>query len=162
MRFRVLDQVFEQFPSVCIGLVVARGVDNTRKSPTLEASLRAVEAEIGARFEREGDKVEQAFAPWRAAFSTLGMSPGRFKSSVEALASRARKGSRLPDLGPVVNLVNATSLRYLLPIGSHDLDTVQGDIVVGPTAPGLRFTPLGQEDAEDVDAGEFVYRDDRE
>ncbi|MGH2408847.1 MAG: phenylalanine--tRNA ligase beta subunit-related protein, partial [Chloroflexota bacterium] len=126
MRFRVLDQVFEQFPSVCIGLVVARGVDNTRSVPAIEASLRAAEAAIIARFENEAAKVESAFAAWRAAFSTLGISPGRFKSSVEALASRARKGSPLPDLGPVVNLVNATSLRYLLPIGSHDLDTVQG------------------------------------
>jgi tyrosyl-tRNA synthetase len=162
MRFRVLDQVFEQFPSVCIGLVVARGVDNTRGVPALEASLRAVEADLAARFEREGEKVEQAFAPWRAAFASLGMSPGRFKSSVEALAGRARKGSPLPDLGPVVNLVNATSLRYLLPIGSHDLDRVQGDIKVGPSAGGLRFTALGQTESEEVEAGEFVYMDERE
>ena len=162
MRFRVLDQVFEQFPSVCIGLVVARGVDNTRDVPALAAALRAVEAELVARFESESAQVEQAFLPWRTAFSTLGMSPGRFRSSVEALASRARKGSPLPDLGPVVNLVNATSLRYLLPIGSHDLDTVQGDIVVGPAADAMPFTPLGRTEAEEVDAGEFVYRDDRE
>jgi len=162
MRFRVLDQVFEQFPSVCIGLVVARGVDNARDVPALEAALRAAEAEIVARFEREGEQIEQAFLPWRAAFSTLGMSPGRFKSSVEALATRTRKGSRLPDLGPVVNLVNSTSLRYLLPIGSHDLDTVQGDIMVGPTAGSMPFTPLGQAEAENVEAGEFAYRDDRE
>ncbi|MGH2411377.1 MAG: B3/B4 domain-containing protein, partial [Chloroflexota bacterium] len=75
----------------CIGLVVARGVDNTRDIPALEASLRAVEAELVTRFEREGEQVEQAFLPWRTAFSTLGISPSRFRSSVEALAGRARK-----------------------------------------------------------------------
>ncbi|MGH2411378.1 MAG: tyrosine--tRNA ligase, partial [Chloroflexota bacterium] len=68
----------------------------------------------------------------------------------------------MPDLGPVVNLVNATSLRYLLPIGSHDLAAVQGDIVVGPAARAMPFTPLGQSEAEEVEAGEFVYRDDQE
>ncbi|HVA90968.1 MAG TPA: tyrosine--tRNA ligase [Chloroflexota bacterium] len=162
MRFRVLDQVFEQFPTVCIGLVVVRGVDNTRKVPAIETALRTAEEEVAAGFESDGVRMERAFGPWRSAFSALGMNPGRFKSSVEALASRARKGSPLPDLGPIVNLVNATSLRYLLPIGSHDLDTVRGDIVVGPAAPGLRFTPLGQKEAEDVDVGEFVYMDDRE
>lgn len=52
----------------------------------------------------------------------MGINPNRFPCSVEALATRIAKGGGLPDINPAVNLVNAYSLRYSLPMGAHDLD----------------------------------------
>jgi tyrosyl-tRNA synthetase len=162
MRFRIHDQVFERFPTVCIGLVAAWGVDNSRPNPVIEALLRAAEQDAFTALSGDPSLGGRAFGPWRTAFSALGISNSRFKGSVEALATRALKGSHVPLLSPAVNLANAASLRFLVPLGSHDLDRLQGDVVVGPAPAGFLFTPLGQTEPEEVDAGEFVYMDDHE
>jgi tyrosyl-tRNA synthetase len=162
MRFRVHDEVFEQFPNVCIGLVAAWGVDNAGSSPVIDALLRKAEQDVHTALIEDSTLAERSFGPWRSAFTALGINPSRFKGSVEALANRALKGSRVPSLSPAVNLANAASLRFLVPLGSHDLDCLRGDLMVGPAPAGFLFTPLGQEEADEVDEGEFVYRDDHE
>src|SRR5665213_1230463 len=116
MRFRVHDEVFERFPTVCIGLVAAWGVDNERSNPKIEALLREAEHDVFTALNEDSRLAERSFGPWRAAFTSLGMSTSRFKGSVEALANRALKGSRVPSLSPAVNLANAASLRFLVPL----------------------------------------------
>jgi tyrosyl-tRNA synthetase len=162
MRFRVHDEVFERFPDVCIGLVAAWGVGNGESSPIIEALLRKAEQDVFTALKEDSTLADRSFGPWRSAFSSLGISPSRFKGSVEALANRALKGSQVPSLSPAVNLANAASLRFLVPLGSHDLDCLRGDVVVGPAPAGYLFTSLGSREAEEVDEGEFVYRDDHE
>ncbi len=162
MRFRVHDEVFERFPNVCIGLVAAWGVDNSGTSPIIEALLRKAEQDVLTALNEDPTLAERSFGPWRSAFTSLGISTGRFKGSVEALANRALKGSRVPSLSPAVNLANAVSLRFLVPLGSHDLDCLRGDMVVGPAPAGFLFTSIGQAEADEVEEGEFVYRDDHE
>ena len=68
--------------------------------------------------------------PYRRAFEKLGINPNRFPCSVEALSARISKGGKLPDINPAVNLVNIYSLNYTLPMGAHDLDATEDDIMV--------------------------------
>ena len=162
MGFRIDSRLFERFPNACIGLVVAFDVDNDRLCPPITDMLRGAEAGVRERFGTVGVQGFPAFAVWHEAFSALGMSANRFRISVEALTSRVLKGGQLPDLNPAVDLANAVSLKYSLPLGAHDIDRLIGDIVVGPAKPGAQFTPMGSTDAEPVEPGEIVYADDVE
>jgi tyrosyl-tRNA synthetase len=141
--------------------VVAEGVRNHEQAPRISALLRAAERNARERV-APNLKDEPALETWRHAFAALGMPPGRYKSSVEALLTRVRKGEPLPNLSPAVDLANALSLTYLVPLGAHDLASVHGDLVVGPARASMTFTPLGQREEELVDDGEFVYADDRD
>ncbi|WP_082789069.1 phenylalanine--tRNA ligase beta subunit-related protein [Desulfolucanica intricata] len=47
-----------------------------------------------------------------------------------ALTTRISKGGILPDINPAVNLVNALSLKYTLPMGTYYLDAANGDIFI--------------------------------
>src|SRR5579871_599116 len=106
MHFRIDDAVFHRFPTVCIGLVVAEDVHNHAAAPRIRALLRAAESAARART-AASVKDEPALEAWRHAFGALGMPSGRFKSSVEALLVRVRKGEPLPDLSPAVDVANA-------------------------------------------------------
>lgn len=162
MQFRVAPEIFAQFPEVCIGVVVARDVDNQGESSPLK-ELLATQLEAAYR-ELAGGDVRQhpLIAPWREAFRKLGYNPNRFPPSIEALAKRVAKKPVLPSINKAVDLVNALSLKYMLPMGAHDLDRLQGDMQVRMTVGGEVFTPFGSQEAEVVEAGEVVYTDDLE
>jgi len=95
--------------------------------------------------------------PYREAFAKLGLNPNKFPSSIEAMASRIEKKKGFPSINPAVDLGNAISLKYLLPLGAHDIDSAAGDICVRFSRPGDRFIPFGENEAEILDEGELIY-----
>src|SRR5579859_1205390 len=98
MRFRIQDAVFEQFPTYCIGLVVAEDVENTSGAAEIELLLRDAERRLPERLDGRHLKEIPGLAVWHEAFRAAGIGPGRFKPSVEALAARVLKGDILPQL----------------------------------------------------------------
>ncbi|MCR3921826.1 MAG: phenylalanine--tRNA ligase beta subunit-related protein [Firmicutes bacterium] len=156
MKFVVATDVFVTL-DVCFGVVVARGINNQHDkqeiAQLLEASCQAIEN----RFAESKVKEAPEIAPYREAFTTLGVNPNKFPSSIEAMASRIAKKKGFPNINPVVDLGNAISLKYLLPLGAHDLDQATGTIAVRYANEGDRFVPFGQGEEELVPAGELIY-----
>ena len=77
--------------------------------------------------------------------------------SIEALFTRIAKGKGMPHINPVVDLGNAISLKYTLPLGAHDLGDAGDDIQVRLSRPEDTFLPFGSTEEEAPDAGEVVY-----
>src|SRR5665648_134130 len=75
------------------------------------------------------------------------------------MAKRVAKGNILPSINPIVDLGNSLSLKYVLPMGAHDLDALADEIAVRFSVKGDLFTPLGTEDIEILEKGELVYAD---
>jgi len=157
MQFIVEENVFETLPEVCFGVVIARGVKNSNDN---EAILKLLEKAIEStrvKFTSVKPKEHPDMAPYREAFQKMGINPNKFPSSIEALTTRITKGGSLPDINPAVNLVNAISLKYTLPMGAHDLDSTEGNIEVRFSRGGDKFTPFGENEPELLEAGELVY-----
>ena len=157
MKFSVQADVFDLLPAVCFGAVVAKNIDNSLARPDIAAFLQASLLATEQRFEKMKAREDAAILPYREAFTRLGMNPNKFMSSIEAMASRVEKKKGLPQINPVVDLGNAISLKYLLPLGAHDLDSAAGDIQVRFSHAGDRFIPFGAEEAEVLEAGELIY-----
>ena len=157
MKFIVEEKVFSVLPAACFGVVVARGIDNrssdSRPPEVLKQSVEAVEAKFSTIRVKEAAEI----APYREAFGKLGINPNKFLSSIEAMASRIEKKKGFPSINPVVDLGNALSLKYLLPMGAHDIDAASGDIQVRFSRKGDLFTPFGEEQAELLEEGELIY-----
>ncbi len=98
---------------------------------------------------------------WQDAYRAFGAKPQRTPCSAEALRKRARRDGSLPCVNAVVDLYNAVSLRYALPIGGEDAGAYAGDPTLTVAAGGEPFDTLqdGQPRTEPVDAGEVVWRD---
>ena len=159
MKFIVEKEVFDKLDDVCFGIVVAKGIDNTQKIEKIQSLL---EEGIKANEEKyEGKKVKESeeVACYRDAFRTLGINPNKFMSSIEAMLTRVSKKKGLPSINPIVDIGNAMSLKYYLPMGAHDIDTITPqDVEVRFSRQGDRFIPFGEEEeAEILDPGELVY-----
>ena len=77
--------------------------------------------------------------------------------SIEALLTRIAKGKGFHHISAVVDLGNAVSIQYDLPIGAHDMDTVPEALCVRAAKEGDHFTPFGSDQTETPDVGEMVY-----
>ena len=162
MLFSIQKELFDILPDLTIGMVVARNVENTHPSKEIEELLTNAVEEMKKNF--IGDKAQEhpRIKPWRTAFSKLAISGSKFPSSIESMARRVLKGDPFPKITPLVDLYNSVSLRYLVPMGGHDLDTIEGNIYLRFAEGWEPFSPMGGGEAVIVPKGELVYRDDRE
>lgn len=157
MKFIVADEAFAKLETVCFGVILAKGVDNsipnTAVTDLLASSIRFIEEKMAAVKTKEAPEI----LPYREAFTKLGINPNKFMSSIEAMASRIEKKKGFPQINPVVDLGNAISLKHLVPLGAHDIDSASGDIYVRFSREGDSFIPFGEEQAEVVDPHELIY-----
>jgi len=128
----------------------------------VEEMLREAETQCEALFAQENLTTHPRIASWREAYKTLNMKPGKNYSSVEALARRARGGAPLPYINTLVALMNAFSLKHLVPCGGDDLDAARGDLVLRLANGDERFVPLGKKEVEHPEPGEAVYVDEQQ
>lgn len=157
MKFCVDQAIFEKLPAACFGVVVAKGIDNRSPCPEAARLLDEGIALAERRFEGQKVKDDPAILPYRDAFRALGMNPNKYLCSVEALFTRIAKGKGMPHINPAVDLGNAVSLKYTLPIGAHDLCGAESNVCVRLSQPGDTFLPFGGTELETPDPGEVVY-----
>jgi tyrosyl-tRNA synthetase len=166
MQFRIEPEVFERFPTFCVGVVVATGLDNggqTLADARIKDELRAEWRRARDAYAGRDLKADPAIAVWRDAFAKAGFDPDQTPSSVEALMRRPiLSQEEAPTVNDAVDLGNIVSLRHRVPVGAHDLDRLRGDFVVRVTREGDAFTLLGAKESESVPAGEIAYADDVE
>ena len=162
MFFFIQKELFDILPDLTIGMVVAKDVENTHPSKEIDDLLTQAVEEVKKNF--VGDKAQEhpRVKPWRMAFSKLGISGSKFPSSIESMVRRILKGDPFPKINPLVDLYNSVSLRFLVPMGGHDLDTLEGNIHLRFAEGWEPFTPMGGGETMIVPRGELVYRDDRE
>jgi DNA/RNA-binding domain of Phe-tRNA-synthetase-like protein len=156
-RFTVAPELFEISPRPCLAVVVAEGVRGSASDPAIASLLRDEALSFAASHEGQDVREHPHVVVWREAFRAVGVNPARFPSSVEALARRVQKRSEIASINAVVDLVNVLSLRHVLSMGAHDLDTLPGDIELRLARPDDRFVPLGGGAPETPDPGEIVY-----
>jgi DNA/RNA-binding domain of Phe-tRNA-synthetase-like protein len=155
------SRLIAQYPSLCIGVVAARAVNN--RTPGAAAQLLAVR--VAAARQALGTMPpgqHPRIIPWRNAYSAFGAKPSKYNSSVEALLRRVQKGDALPSINPLVDLYNAVSLQYVIPVGGDDLAKVEGNIALTYAAGNERYVPLHSSAPEPPRPGEVVYADERD
>lgn len=108
-------------------------------------------------FQGKNVKEYEKILCYREAFQTLGINPNKFMCSIEALTSRISKKAFLPSINAIVDLVNIVSLKYILPMGAHDIGELADDVCIRFSNTTDTFLPMGQEKAENMEDGELVY-----
>ena len=158
-RFIIEPQFWSLFPAARIGVVIARGVDNTRNAELCAALLADAVAGAGHVVGATDIATYPAIAPWRDAYRAFGVKPAKQRSSIENLLRSAVAG-HVRSINPLVDLYNTVSLRHLLPCGGEDLRAIVGDIRLTRAVGGEHFVPLGSAEPLPPQPGEVIYRDD--
>ncbi len=157
MKFIVRPEIFEKLPDLYVGVVVAKDVDNSQDYSKTNKLLNKYMSFSQEKFDGVNVKENEEIIPYREAFRKIGINPNRYPCSAEALFKRLSKGKDLPHINPLVDLNNAISLKYTLPMGTHSLDGIEDNIMMRVAQPGDNFIPLGTDKIEEPDEGEVVY-----
>ncbi len=158
MIFSIDDGIFKLFPTLKIGVLVCE-INNTRYgNDQLEEALEDVRVLFS--FERPEDHPN--IKAWREAFNKMGIATSAYQNSIEFRVRQALKGGPFPRINPIVDLSNAISLKRLVPIGSHALDFIDGNISLTFAKGYELFVPMDHGEQEQVDEGEIVYKDNRD
>lgn len=158
--YTISTDIHERFPGYVRGVVLAYGLTNGPASPGLTDLLRQAEASVRERLDLETLTAHPRIASWREAFKAQGIKPNEFRSSVEAMVRRALRGQPLPSINALVDLGNALSLKHLVPVGSHAIDVVKGNLALRPATGAETFVAFGSEEIEHPAPGEIVLAED--
>lgn len=127
MRFLYSRYMQQTFPNRVTGVVE---VDGIRADVTVAASVADLTSRALKRLDAETEGSFPEIQGWRRAYSTMGLKPTQYRCASEALLRRLRKDGKLPELHPLIDLCNAASVAYAVPIAVFDLDVVAGDLEV--------------------------------
>lgn len=161
MEFEITPDIFAKLPNMYVGVVIAQDVNNAKDYPEISQMLDQNMEQAKNKFKDVNVKKDPLIIPYREAFRKLGINPNRYPCSVEAMFKRLSKGKNIPHINPLVDLNNALSMKYTVPMGTHTLDglikNVQNKIMMRLAEKGDTFEALGSDKIESPDESEVVY-----
>jgi DNA/RNA-binding domain of Phe-tRNA-synthetase-like protein len=160
MRIGVSRDIFEMFPGYVRHVLVADGADNSGENGELVSMLEEAQAAVRSSDDFADIKGHPRIASWRSAFERFGANPNQCPPSIANLIKRVRSGKNLPYINSLVCILNAISLRHVIPAGGDDLDKVRGDVLLRISSGLETYVPLGAPDeAEHPRPGEVILYD---
>ena len=155
MYFSHSPAIWQQFPQLVPGVLL---VDTIDPRAEVAARLGRFYEQAHARLSGAAESDLPEVAAWRRAYTQMGMKPTQYRSAAEALLRRFRKEGTLPQLHPLVDLCNAISLAFALPVALFDLDQIAEFLVVRHAAGDEQYLSFSGE-IEVPPAGEVIFAD---
>jgi len=162
MKFKIDNKIFEKFPDLNIGIVTAKGIDNTGSNEEIMNLIKEKVKEIRANFNTETLSQNPKIDAWRKAYSSFGAKPKKYKCSVENLYRMILDEIELKHINKIVDIYNYISIKYVIPMGGDDTDKVDGSITLKFAQGNEPFIELNSEETKNPKEGEVVYVDDKE
>ena len=124
---------------------------------------RALEQASLAMAREDAPWADAHLSAWADLFRKFGAKPQRTPCSAEALRKRLARDGSLPSIDPVVDLYNAISIEYAIPVGGENLTTYEGTprLVVANGSELFDTMKGGEVAHESPEPGEVVWRDDK-
>lgn len=125
-----IDNVLSEKTNSFGAIAIVSKVNVEISSLLIQKELSSISAEIKLRFSNTEIKKIKSISNIRDIMSMLGRNPDRYLNSIESLLKRLISGKPLYTINSVVDFNNYISLKYLVPIGSYDLDKIDGEIIM--------------------------------
>jgi len=155
MFFRHSDALWADYPNLVPGVLHAGGISaGVDVAPQVARFNAIAQSRLAAGPESEFPEVQA----WRRVFSSMGLKPTQYRCASESLLRRFRKENALPPLHPLVDLCNAVSLAFAIPIAVFDIAKVQQQLEVRYATGAENYLSFGGE-IEHPEVGEVVFTD---
>jgi DNA/RNA-binding domain of Phe-tRNA-synthetase-like protein len=155
MYFGHSEQIWQKFPQLVPGALVVTGV---HPEADVEASLERSFERASQRLSEGSESQMPEIIAWRRAYAQMGMKPTQYRSAAEALLRRFRLEKDVPRLHPLVDLCNAISLAFALPVAVFDLAKVDRYLEVRHSKGVEQYLTFGGE-IETPPQGEVIFAD---
>jgi DNA/RNA-binding domain of Phe-tRNA-synthetase-like protein len=119
MYFQHDVALWRGFPALVPGVLYAEGI-TADATPDTDPYIATAKARLADGLESEFPEIQA----WRRAFARMGLKPTQYRCAAESLLRRFRTQGSLPRLHPLVDLCNAVSLAFAVPVAVLDADQV--------------------------------------
>ena len=136
-------------------MLFAEGITTDVSVVSRVATFNAIAASRLARTS-EGELPE--IQAWRRAFSRMGLKPTQYRCASESLLRRFKKEGSLPQIHPLIDLCNAISLAFAIPVAVFDVSKIAEYLEVRYAAGDENYVTFSG-DIEHPDAHEVVFAD---
>ena len=163
-RIYVDSPVFSVFPDFHLFCITAQNLIPCEKlsenaKTEIEESLKKANADARQWITSDIISENEPVAVWRKAYKKFKTKKGA-RSSIEALLKRVAQEKPVSPITPLVDVYNAVSLTFAVPVGGEDLEKIQGSMGLRLTQGGDAFLPIGSGEDEPTLEGEICYLDD--
>ena len=163
-KFIAEESFWNLFPDAAVGIIVVRNMKGADEISSEDAAdiaklLREANEQANSYLTSNTISENEPVRVWREAYQKFKTKKGA-RCSVENLLKRVLKGNPVGSITPSVDVYNAISLKYALPVGGEDVDAFVGDVRLGITDGGDAFRALGEDEDDPTLPGELCYRDD--
>jgi DNA/RNA-binding domain of Phe-tRNA-synthetase-like protein len=156
MHFSHHPALWAQYPELACGVLAARGL---HRDVDAEAEIARYEGIARERLAAAGSESElPEIQAWRRAFARMGLKPTQYRCASESLLRRLRKEGSLPRIHPLIDLCNAISVAFAIPIAVLDTRRVVDALQVRHAQGAERYLTFSGE-TEHPDAGEVSFVD---
>jgi DNA/RNA-binding domain of Phe-tRNA-synthetase-like protein len=155
MRFRHHDDVLREFPALAAGALLVTA------APTPAHAAEVVTHQLTVARERLAAGPEGQFPEiqaWRRAFTALGVRATQYRCASESLLRRLRRDGELPTVHPLVDVCNAMSAAFAIPVAALDVARIDGDLEVRHATGDETYLSFGGE-KEHPAPGEVTFAD---
>jgi DNA/RNA-binding domain of Phe-tRNA-synthetase-like protein len=156
MHFSHAREIWSDYPDLVPGVLHAEAITNAASVDLRISKFQAI-AESRLATGPEGDFPE--IQAWRRAFSKMGLKPTQYRCAAEALLRRFRKDKALPRIHPLIDLCNAVSLAFAIPIAVFDVSAIAGGLEVRHASGAETYLGFSGE-IEHPDTGEVIFADE--
>ncbi len=155
MNVRIHHNVFREFhPEFKVVFLSVAGIDNKAKLKESIHLLQDMEHLVRLSFQKDTFKSHHLLAPWIAARKHFGKAAHHYHTSVEKLLQQVTHHKSVVASDTLTNLVRYISLKYIVPIGIDDCDSLHGGILFNIAKGKEQVTPFRR-----LKAGALYYRD---
>ncbi|SDR20584.1 B3/B4 domain-containing protein (DNA/RNA-binding domain of Phe-tRNA-synthetase) [Rhizobiales bacterium GAS113] len=155
MYFRHSDDIWRDYPELVPGLLLADGIS---RNAAVEPSISRFNAIAEARLAVSSDGELPEIQAWRRAFSRMGLKPTQYRCASEQLLRRFKKEGSLPRIHPLIDLCNAISLAFAIPVAVFDVSKVTDHLEVRYAAGDETYAAFSG-DVETPESHEVIFAD---
>lgn len=156
MPFSHSPEIWRLYPELVPGVLCAQGIHaNAVVAPQVERLHAMAQARLAAAGSESELPEIQA---WRRVFSRMGLKPTQYRCASESLLRRFRKEGPLPPLHPLIDLCNAASMAYAIPVAVFDLAQVGQGLEVRRAMGHETYLAFSGE-TEHPEPGEVIFAD---
>lgn len=127
MYFQHSAEIWRDFPELVPAAMFAEGITgNAVVDGGVESLIAAARSRLAGAPESELPEIRA----WRHAFAKMALKPTQYRCASESLLRRLRKAGALPRLHPLVDLCNAVSAAFAIPVAALDVSKITGSLEV--------------------------------
>ncbi|WP_410651496.1 B3/4 domain-containing protein [Amycolatopsis sp. cmx-4-54] len=154
MRLQHHPEIRAAHPGLAVGTLRATGV-----TPELPVDVEKFLARATRRLADGPESEFPEIQAWRRAFAKMGLKPTQYRCASESLLRRLRKEGTLPRIHPVIDLCNAVSVAYAIPVAVLDVAKISGSLEVRHARGDEKYVTFAGT-VEQPNPGEVIFADE--